>query len=125
LGQALKLEMGAWFVAKGYPREPAYAIGDVLDWTYSGNRLDPTQKPLPVLLPLVETFSPYGGLVLDPFAALARRCWRPGCSAADFSASSSTATIMPSQSAASSARARRAAVARYLPHAAPSTISEP
>jgi hypothetical protein len=29
------------------------------------DRLDPTQKPLPAL---VETFSPYGGLVLDPFA---------------------------------------------------------
>jgi adenine-specific DNA-methyltransferase len=40
----------------------------VLDWTYSGNKLHPTQKPLPVLLPLVDTFSPYGGLVLDPFA---------------------------------------------------------
>jgi adenine-specific DNA-methyltransferase len=53
---------------KGRPREPEYAIGDVLDWTYSGNRLGPTQKPLPVLLPLVETFSPYSGLVLDPFA---------------------------------------------------------
>ena len=32
------------------------------------NRLHPTQKPLPVLLPLVETFSLPGGLVLDPFA---------------------------------------------------------
>jgi DNA modification methylase len=28
----------------------------------------PTQKPLPVLLPLVETFSARGGLVLDPFS---------------------------------------------------------
>jgi len=40
----------------------------VLDWTYSGNKLHPTQKPLSVLLPLVETFSRPGDLVLDPFA---------------------------------------------------------
>jgi DNA modification methylase len=47
---------------------PEYAIGDVIDWTYSGNKLHPTQKPLPVLLPLVDTFSPKQGVVLDPFA---------------------------------------------------------
>ena len=58
----------AYLLAKGDPQKPAYAIGDVIDWTYSGNRLHPTQKPLPVLLPLVETFSTPGGLVLDPFA---------------------------------------------------------
>jgi adenine-specific DNA-methyltransferase len=58
----------AYLLAKGDPKEPAYAIGDVIDWTYSGNRLHPTQKPLPVLLPLVETFSTPGSLVLDPFA---------------------------------------------------------
>jgi DNA modification methylase len=40
----------------------------VIAWSYTGNRLHPTQKPLPVLLPLVETFSAPGGLVLDPFA---------------------------------------------------------
>jgi site-specific DNA-methyltransferase (adenine-specific) len=58
----------AYLLAKGFPKEPAYPIGDVIDWTYSGNKLHPTQKPLPVLLPLVETFSAPGGLVLDPFA---------------------------------------------------------
>jgi adenine-specific DNA-methyltransferase len=58
----------AYLLAKGFPREPQYTIGDVIDWTYSGNKLHPTQKPLPVLLPLVETFSAAGGLVLDPFA---------------------------------------------------------
>jgi DNA modification methylase len=40
----------------------------VIDWTYSGNKLHPTQKPLSVLLPMVETFSPPGGVVLDPFS---------------------------------------------------------
>ena len=58
----------AYLLAKGNPPEPAWPIGDVIDWTYSGNRLHPTQKPLPVLLPLIETFSSPGGLVLDPFA---------------------------------------------------------
>jgi site-specific DNA-methyltransferase (adenine-specific) len=58
----------AYLLAKGRPKEPAYAIGDVIDWTYSGNKLHPTQKPLPVLLPLVETFCPPHGVVLDPFA---------------------------------------------------------
>jgi site-specific DNA-methyltransferase (adenine-specific) len=58
----------AYLLAKGSPARPAEPIGDVLDWTYSGNKLHPTQKPLSVLLPLVETFCPPGGLVLDPFA---------------------------------------------------------
>jgi len=58
----------AYLLAKGYPKEPHHTIGDVIDWTYSGNKLHPTQKPLPVLLPLIETFSAPGGLVLDPFA---------------------------------------------------------
>jgi len=58
----------AYLLAKGEPERPSDPIGDVLDWTYSGNKLHPTQKPLSVLLPLVETFSRPGGLVLDPFA---------------------------------------------------------
>jgi site-specific DNA-methyltransferase (adenine-specific) len=55
-------------LAKGNPKQPQYTIGDVIDWTYSGNKLHPTQKPLSVLLPLVETFSDAGSLVLDPFS---------------------------------------------------------
>lgn len=58
----------AHLLAKGWPEKPKETIGDVLDWTYSGNRLHPSQKPLSVLLPLVETFSRPAGLVLDPFA---------------------------------------------------------
>jgi len=58
----------AYLLVKGYPKEPADIIGDVIDWTYSGNKLHPTQKPLSVLLPLVETFSPPRGVVLDPFS---------------------------------------------------------
>jgi site-specific DNA-methyltransferase (adenine-specific) len=58
----------AYLLAKGHPGVPEYPIGDVIEWSYSGNKLHPTQKPLPVLLPLVETFSQPGELVLDPFA---------------------------------------------------------
>jgi len=58
----------AYLLAKGYPRQPSSTIGDVIDWTYSGNKLHPTQKPMSALLPLIETFSKPGGLVLDPFA---------------------------------------------------------
>ena len=58
----------AHLLVKGCPWARADTIGDVIDWTYSGNKLHPTQKPIQVLLPLIETFSPPGGLVLDPFA---------------------------------------------------------
>jgi DNA modification methylase len=58
----------AHLLVKGNPRFPENTIGDVIDWTYSGNKLHPTQKPLSVLLPLVETFCPAQGTVLDPFS---------------------------------------------------------
>ena len=58
----------AHLLAKGYPKEPTYPIGDVIDFAYSGNKLHPTQKPVASLLPLVDTFCTPRGLVLDPFA---------------------------------------------------------
>ena len=58
----------AYLLAKGYPDRPQSTIGDVIEWTYSGNKLHPTQKPLSVLLPLIETFSAPESLVFDPFA---------------------------------------------------------
>lgn len=58
----------AYLLAKGHPAEPKTTIGDVINWTYSGNRLHPTQKPISVLSALIETFSEEGSLVLDPFA---------------------------------------------------------
>jgi adenine-specific DNA-methyltransferase len=58
----------AHLLAKGDPKQPQYAIGDVIDWTYSGNKHHPTEKPLSALLPLVESFSAPEHLVLDPFA---------------------------------------------------------
>ena len=57
----------AHLLAKGNPARPEKPIPDVLQWKYTGNRLHPTQKPLAVLLPLIETFSAHGGIVLDPF----------------------------------------------------------
>jgi len=58
----------AYLLAKGRPRDPDELIGDVLDWVYSGNKIHPTQKPLGVLIPLIEAFSRRGGVVLDPFS---------------------------------------------------------
>ena len=57
-----------YLLAKGNPRLPDQPIGDVMEWSYSGNRLHPTQKPISALLPLVKTFSRPEGLILDPFA---------------------------------------------------------
>ena len=58
----------AFLLAKGYPKRPASTIGDVIPWSYTGNKLHPTQKPLSILSPLIQTFSQPGSTVLDPFA---------------------------------------------------------
>ena len=58
----------AHLLVKGTPWRMANTIGDVIEWTYSGNTLHPTQKPVEVLKPLIEAFCPIDGLVLDPFA---------------------------------------------------------
>lgn len=65
---------GAYVLAKGQPKAPEHPIGDVIDWTYSGNKLHPTQKPVAVLTPMIEAFCPRGGAVLDPFAGSASTC---------------------------------------------------
>jgi DNA modification methylase len=57
----------AYLLAKGNPPQPTQRIPDVLEWKYSGNKLHPTQKPLCVLTPLIQSFSRPGDLVLDPF----------------------------------------------------------
>jgi DNA modification methylase len=58
----------AHLLAKGHPPCPHNPIGDVIEWSYTGNKLHPTQKPLSVLKPLVESFSRREHTVLDPFA---------------------------------------------------------
>jgi adenine-specific DNA-methyltransferase len=58
-----------YLLAKGNPAKPQQPLGDVIDWIeYTGNRLHPTQKPISVLLPLIETYSSAQETVLDPFA---------------------------------------------------------
>jgi site-specific DNA-methyltransferase (adenine-specific) len=57
----------AYLLAKGEVAPPAHPIPDVIDFAYTGNRLHPTQKPVPALLPLIECFTRPGDLVLDPF----------------------------------------------------------
>lgn len=59
---------GAYLLAKGRPAVPSEPIGDVIPWEYTGNRLHVTQKPVSILAPLIRSFCPAGGLVLDPFA---------------------------------------------------------
>jgi len=57
----------AYLLVKGNPAQPTHRIPDVIEWKYSGNKLHPTQKPLCVLSPLVQSFSRPGDVVLDPF----------------------------------------------------------
>jgi site-specific DNA-methyltransferase (adenine-specific) len=57
----------AYLLAKGEVVPPSHPIPDVIDFAYTGNRLHPTQKPVPALLPLIECFTRPGDLVLDPF----------------------------------------------------------
>jgi len=58
----------AHLLAKGNPCEPQNPIADVIEWKYTGNKLHPTQKPIAALMPLIESFSRPGDMVLDPFA---------------------------------------------------------
>jgi DNA modification methylase len=64
----------AYLLIKGKPAFPASPLPDVMDWTYTGNRLHPTQKSIHVLKPLIEAFSAPGQLVLDPFAGSGSTC---------------------------------------------------
>jgi site-specific DNA-methyltransferase (adenine-specific) len=57
----------AYLLAKGDVALPDVRLSDVLEFRGTRNRLHPTQKPVSALRPLVEAFSPAGGVVLDPF----------------------------------------------------------
>jgi len=57
----------AYLLAKGRVDYPLFPISDVLYWKYTGNRLHPTQKPIPALIRLVRAFSKPSDVVLDPF----------------------------------------------------------
>jgi len=58
----------AYVLAKGHPLKPAQPLDDVQPWHYSGNVAHPTEKDVRILTPLVQSFSPRGGVVLDAFA---------------------------------------------------------
>jgi adenine-specific DNA-methyltransferase len=45
-----------------------------MPWEYTGNRHHPTEKPLSILRPLIETFTQPGAIVLDPFAGSGSTC---------------------------------------------------
>lgn len=58
----------AFLLLKGMQRRPIrLVLPDVMPWQYTGNKLHPTQKPVPSLKPLIEAFTEKGELVLDPF----------------------------------------------------------
>jgi site-specific DNA-methyltransferase (adenine-specific) len=65
---------GAYLLLKGNPPTPDSPLPDVMDWTYTGNKLHPTQKSIHILKPLIEAFSAPGNLVLDPFAGSGSTC---------------------------------------------------
>lgn len=57
-----------FLLAKGRPAKPESPLQDVLPWEYTGNVHHPNEKPVEALLPLIESFSQPGDLVLDAFA---------------------------------------------------------
>lgn len=58
----------AYLLAKGRPALPASPPDDVVPFPYTGNRLHPTQKPVPALSSLIAAYTRPGDLVFDPFA---------------------------------------------------------
>ncbi len=64
----------AYLLAKGRPPLPSRPVADVIDMPYSGNKLHPTQKPVPALVPLIRSFSLPGEVVFDPFAGSGSTC---------------------------------------------------
>ena len=57
----------AFLLAKGRPAKPLKAIPDVLNWKRDKVKWHPNQKPVATLEPLLTTFCPDNGLLLDPF----------------------------------------------------------
>lgn len=57
----------AYLLTKGNPAPPRAPPPDVIPWTYTGNRLHPTQKPVAIFNPVIEAFTKPGDTVLDPF----------------------------------------------------------
>ncbi len=64
----------AYILAKGRPPLPEKPLPDVMSWQYTDNRHHPTEKPVSVLRPLIESFTQPGSIVLDPFAGSGSTC---------------------------------------------------
>ncbi|WP_226020520.1 DNA methyltransferase [Serratia symbiotica] len=64
----------AYILAKGRPALPAQPRSDVQPWEYTGNHHHPTEKPVSILQPLIESFTQPGAIVLDPFAGSGSTC---------------------------------------------------
>ncbi|KQN57261.1 DNA methyltransferase [Serratia sp. Leaf51] len=64
----------AYVLAKGRPPLPEKPLPDVMPWQYTGNLHHPTEKPVSVLRPLIESFTQPGSIVLDPFAGSGSTC---------------------------------------------------
>lgn len=58
----------AYVLAKGKPRRSEFLMESVQPFSYTGNALHPTQKPLGAMFELVTAFSREGEIVLDPFS---------------------------------------------------------
>jgi adenine-specific DNA-methyltransferase len=57
----------AYLLTKGNAAPPRHPPPDVIPWSYTGNRLHPTQKPVGIFNPIIEAFTKPGDTVLDPF----------------------------------------------------------
>lgn len=64
----------AFLLAKGRPPLPKQPLGDVMEMPYSGNKLHPTQKPVPALAKLIRSFTLPDELVLDAFCGSGSTC---------------------------------------------------
>jgi adenine-specific DNA-methyltransferase len=57
----------AYLLTKGNAAPPRHPPPDVIPWSYTGNRLHPTQKPVAIFNPIIEAFTKPGDTVFDPF----------------------------------------------------------
>ena len=57
----------AFLLAKGQPRVPEQPLSDTIEWQREADAFHPNQKPVAALRPLIATYTPNDGTVLDPF----------------------------------------------------------
>lgn len=57
----------AYLLAKGDVEPGLSPMSDVIEWESNSSKLHPMQKPVEILMPLVEAFSRPADAVLDPF----------------------------------------------------------